>query len=86
MLQFLKWTSEALFWLRIFAAPFIVFSIVAFIVYLSNNNLLPVSLLLVIAGIISGIALAERARKKYGCSTYLSRLVSPFKDKDKTEA
>lgn len=84
MLRFLKWTSEALFWLRIFAAPFIVFGIIAFIVYQFDNNLLSISVFLVIAGIISGIAFAEWARKKYGCSTYLSRLVSPFKE-DKLE-
>ncbi len=85
MLRFIEWISETLFWIRIFLSPFVGFSIIAFIVHQSDNSLLPISVFLVIAGIISGIAFAEWARKKYGCSTYISGLISPIKEKDKTE-
>lgn len=85
MFRFIEWISETLFWIRIFLSPFVGFGIIAFIVYLYNDALILLSILLLVVGTIAGIVYAEWARKKYGCSNYISGLISPIKEKKKTE-
>lgn len=65
---------EIVYWFLFFLSPFIVFVIIAGIVYLNNpnNHWLPIGLL--ILGIILGILLAERIRRKYGTSAYMAML------------
>ena len=67
---------EAAYWLLIFLSPMLAFGLVAFFIYLSNHNAIYISGVIAFMGIPTGIALAEHARKKYGCSNYYSRIFS----------
>jgi hypothetical protein len=76
MLRVLKFFIESVFWLQIFLCPFLAGGIIAFLLYSSQQDLWPVSIFFVLTGFVFGIILAERIRKKYGCSRYLSRILS----------
>jgi hypothetical protein len=49
---------------------------VAFIIYISAPNLAWLSIIIIGLGFIVGIVFAERVRRKYGCTRYMSRLIS----------
>jgi hypothetical protein len=65
---------EIIYWILFFLSPFLVFTIIAVILYANNpaNHWLPV--LLLIIGVTSGIILAERIRRKYGTANYMGTL------------
>ena len=65
---------ESIFWLQIFLCPLLAGFGAAFLVYNYRPALLPLSIFFVLTGFVFGIVLAERIRKKYGCSRYLSRI------------
>jgi len=67
---------EFVFWLAIFASPFLACFAIAAIIYASHENLKLISIAIIIIGFISGILLAEKIRKKYGCSNYISKIFS----------
>ncbi len=74
MSKFFETVMEIINWLLIFISPFLVFSIIAVIIYFNNpeSNWLPLGLFAI--GIVLGIILAERIRRKYGTTTYMGRL------------
>ena len=74
-MKILKFIIESIFWVIIFLSPFLVFAIAAGIMYLKTKNLFyyPIGLLIIGAGV--GIIVAEKIRRKYGCSTYMGRLL-----------
>jgi len=65
---------EIIYWILFFLSPFLAFTIIAVIFYLNNpsNHWLPVTLLII--GVISGIVLAERIRRKHGTANYMGTL------------
>lgn len=67
---------EGIFWLQIFLCPMLVGGIIAFLIYNSNPALLVLSIFFLALGFILGIVIAERIRRKHGCSRYLSRIIS----------
>jgi hypothetical protein len=82
---------EAIYWFQIFLAPFIPLSIVGIVIYFNNTNCGWLCTLLMIVGVILGVILAERIRRKYGTTTYMGRIKgnSEFiedKSKDKKES
>jgi len=64
---------EVLFWLAIFISPTIIGLISGLIVFLATNNI-ALTAIPVLIGLLLGILLAERIRRKYGCSNFISRL------------
>lgn len=72
---------NSIYWLWAFAVPVIVTGLPAWYFYEKNNNNLPWSVLLLIAGIIAGVITAEAIRRKYGLVNFFSR-VSAIPDLD----
>ena len=65
---------EVVYWLLFFLSPFLISAIISVLIYFNNpnNHWLPFSVL--ILGVLSGIVLSERIRRKYGTSNYMGRL------------
>lgn len=77
-MKFVKFITEALFWLNIFIVPVLVSLISGYALYYfaATQWALACSVILVIAGVVSGILWAERVRKTVGCSVYVNRIFS----------
>jgi hypothetical protein len=63
-----------IYWLQVFASPFLFSGIVAFIIYSSNEKHKIIAIAVLCTGIIAGILLAEYIRRKYGLSTFFGNL------------
>jgi hypothetical protein len=49
---------------------------VAFIIYINEPNLQWLSITIIGLGFVMGLVFAERVRRKYGCTKFMSRLIS----------
>ena len=67
---------ELIFWIAIFASPFLVCVAIATIIYSSNESLWWLSIIIAAIGIAAGIFVAEKVRKKYGCENFISKIFS----------
>ncbi len=67
---------EFIFWIAIFGSPMLGGISVAFLIFLSWPNMEWLSIVFVGLGFIVGIVFAERVRRKYGCTRFMSRLIS----------
>lgn len=65
---------EIIYWIKIFLSPFIIFLFIALAIYLFNEELLWISVLLTIIGTVLGIIYAERIRKKHGTTQYMGKI------------
>ncbi|KAB2916125.1 MAG: hypothetical protein F9K23_08425 [Bacteroidetes bacterium] len=74
-MKFFKWIIESIFWLMIFFSPVLIFTLISIFIYAENKDLIWFCLLLISIGVCLGILYAEKVRKKYGCSTYMGRLL-----------
>jgi ABC-type siderophore export system fused ATPase/permease subunit len=74
-MRFFKFITEAIYWVAFFSSPTLIFCIGAFLLYLYNPSLIVLSIVIVILGMTFGTLLAEKIRKKYGCSNYFSKLL-----------
>jgi hypothetical protein len=74
LLRILRNIIEGLFWFIIFLSPFLAGAIIAVVLYLYHYN--AIGIVVISIGAISGVILAEKIRKKYGCSTYMGRLLA----------
>lgn len=75
MLKVVEFLVEVGFWIRAFASPFLLFAVGAGLVYISDENLGWLAILILIIGAIVGIVFAEWVRRKHGCSSYFGRLI-----------
>ena len=66
--------TEGIFWLTIFLSPFLAGVIAAIALYLYSYGV--IAIIVVSIGAILGVLLAEKIRRKYGCSTYMGRLLA----------
>jgi hypothetical protein len=73
MLKVVEFLVEAGFWLMAFASPMLVSIIASALIYSSNKS---VSIIILIVGVITGIAFAEWVRRKHGCSNYFAKLIA----------
>lgn len=64
---------EGIYWIKLFLSPVLV-AILLMVVLSVWNGYTHWYLLLLVAGIIAGIWLAERIRRKYGTSNYYTSL------------
>jgi hypothetical protein len=76
MKRVLELAIEFIYWVAIFISPLLFFGFVSFIIYQYYPAMKLLSLIICILGILSGVFIAERIRRKYGCSKYMSRLIS----------
>lgn len=65
---------EIIFWIAIFLSPFLIFGIIAFILFLNDYKIL--AIISTLSGLAVGIYFAESIRRKYGCSAYMGRLLA----------
>jgi len=66
--------TETIYWIGFFLGPFLLSGLVSLILWSSFDvNNVAIMVVLVI-GMLTGVLLAERIRKKYGCSEYWSRI------------
>ncbi|MEQ1678879.1 MAG: hypothetical protein ABL876_19440 [Chitinophagaceae bacterium] len=70
---FIKWLINILFWLQAFAAPVILFGLIALATASSERMAI---VLLGIGGVV-GIVLAEYIRRKIGLDTFFGRIYGP---------
>ena len=73
-MKIVAWFIEMVFWIAIFSSPVLAFGLIALVVYAYTGRLFPFPAAVLILGVVSGVICAERIRKKYGCSTFMSRL------------
>jgi uncharacterized membrane protein len=62
---------KIIFWLQAFAAPIIVFGVIAFLIYNKTTNA-SIAILIFSVGIVTGIILAEFIRRKYGLENFFA--------------
>ena len=67
---------EVIFWIAIFGSPMLGGISVAFLIFLSWPDMEWLSIVFVGLGFVVGIVFAERVRRKYGCTRFMSRLLS----------
>jgi hypothetical protein len=67
---------EIIFWIAILCSPLLIGIAIAFIIYISSPKLEWLSIAIVSLGFVTGILFAEKIRRKYGCTRYMSRLIS----------
>jgi hypothetical protein len=67
---------EIIFWLAIFCSPLLISLANASIIYINSPKLEWFSIIISSVGLVSGVLFAERIRRKYGCTKYMSRLIS----------
>ena len=66
---------ELVYWLAIFLSPFLFGVVAALIIYIENTSLLWLSIVIGAVGTLVGIIFAERTRRKYGCASYMARIL-----------
>jgi len=76
MQKFFHIIIEIIYWIAIFLSPVILFSAIAASIYISNENNFWLSVIVLSLGVVFGVLWAERIRKKYGCSRYMSKILS----------
>ncbi|MES1222370.1 MAG: hypothetical protein ABUT20_43150 [Bacteroidota bacterium] len=67
---------EIIFWIAIWASPSLVSFAIGVLIYIKNENLLWLSIIILSIGFILGIFFAERIRKKYGCTRYMAKILA----------
>ncbi|MCB0716652.1 MAG: hypothetical protein KDC06_11650 [Chitinophagaceae bacterium] len=67
---------EVFYWVTIFLSPFIIGAGIGLVIYIKNENLSWLSIMIASIGAIIGGMVAERIRKKYGCSRYVGRILA----------
>lgn len=67
---------EVIFWIAIFGSPMLGGISIAFLIFLYSPDMAWLSFVFVSLGFIVGIIFAERVRRKYGCTLFMSRLIA----------
>jgi disulfide bond formation protein DsbB len=76
MRKFFSSLIETIFWIQLFITPVGIGSLIAVFIYISNENLLWLSIVIVVLSIILGIFYAERIREKHGTSRWASKIIA----------
>jgi hypothetical protein len=66
---------ELWYWFLIFLSPFIFFGVISLVI-IANTSFVYLSFFNLLLGFILGILLAEKIRRKYGCSFYIGKILS----------
>ena len=76
MSKFLAIVIEVIFWIQIFLSPFLIFFIPAALLFLHSKDNFVLSVIIAIMGGITGVFVAERISRKYGCFAFMGKLLS----------
>lgn len=76
MLKFFILLVNIFFWVWLFIVPTAILGFLSFVVYKRSTDNLFFSIILLLIGVILGIALAEYIRKKYGLDIFFGKLLS----------
>jgi len=76
---------NCIYWLWAFIVPVILCGLPAWFIYEKSSVNLPWSITLLVVGVICGVWVAERIRKKTGLSSFFSRLSETPDIKDSNE-
>jgi hypothetical protein len=68
-MNILKWLIRIIFWLQAFAAPIILFGLIG--IWIGSLDAI---IVLLIAGTVTGIILAEYIRRKIGLEIFFARI------------
>jgi hypothetical protein len=71
-MNILKWLIRIIFWLQAFAAPIILFGLIG--IWIGSLDAI---IVLLIAGTVTGIILAEYIRRKIGLEIFFARIYGP---------
>jgi len=74
MIKINKLLISCFYWIQVFAAPFLIFGIIALIIYSNYYKNEPLAYILLGVGVIIGIIFAEFVRKKYGYDVFFSKV------------
>ena len=74
MIKIAFWLIRILFWLQAFAAPLLVFGLLAFVLYSKGEHNKGIAIFVLALGAIAGTVLAEWIRRKYGLETFFSKI------------
>lgn len=66
---------EVLFWIAIFSSPLLISIAIAALLYFNNDKLIWMPIAIISAGVILGIYVAERIRRKYGCANFMGKII-----------
>ncbi|MBS1759292.1 MAG: hypothetical protein JST23_04130 [Bacteroidetes bacterium] len=75
MKKILSFFIESVFWIQLFFAPVGIGGLIALFIYIGNQKLLWLSIIIAAASIVIGIVYAERVRRKHGTSRYASKII-----------
>lgn len=75
MKKVLSFFIESIFWIQLFFAPVGIGGLVALFIYIGNQKLLWLSILIAAASVITGVVYAESVRRKHGTSRYASKII-----------
>ena len=76
MKKILSFIVELVFWLQIFITPVAIGGVVALFIYVRNERLLWLSMIIAAIAVVIGIVYAERVRRKHGTSRYVSKILA----------
>lgn len=71
------WLIRFIYRMQAFSAPVLFFGLIAVWVYSRGERYAAVALILLIAGNIAGIVMAEYIRRKYELETFFARIYGP---------
>ncbi len=86
MIKLFEAIVEAVYWFLIFLSPTLVAVVIAAVVYFNNEEQATIPLVILGVGFLTGVLLAERIRRKYGCSTFYARLMRTGGDNENTSS
>ena len=80
-MRFFQLFINTIFWLWAFVTPVIACGLLGLWIYSKSERNLPYLIILLVAGTILGVIVAEKIRKKFGLSHFFSRaMASPDLD------
>lgn len=74
MKKILSFIIESIFWVQFFITPVGIGGLIALLIYISNEKLLWLSIVIVAICVILGVWYAERVRRRHGASRYAARI------------
>ncbi len=75
-MKFFLFLVKAFYWLWLFIVPAGILGFIATWLYFKSFEFLPFSIFIGLFGIVTGIALAEYVRRKYGLDNFFGRLIA----------
>ncbi len=66
---------EGIFWIQFFITPVGIGGLIALFIYIGNEKLLWLSIVITAISVIIGVLYAEKVRRKHGASRYASRII-----------